>query len=180
MISDGNGGNNYSTNLINDRTGVINKASLTITANNNSRIYGDANPAFTGSISGFVNGETLEKKALPVALIIRDFQPPRLPMWVRDTKHCYRGNYSKTPLVNGTLTINKAALPVITNDKLEVPAIRSSPLTATYSGFKLGQNECLAAIYRSRQHQYNHGRWGLSDYPIGCSIKKLSDNFCKW
>ena len=36
----------------------VNKAPLTVTANNASRAVGAANPAFTASYSGFVNGET--------------------------------------------------------------------------------------------------------------------------
>jgi hypothetical protein len=42
-----------------DRTVTVNKAVLTVTANNASRPYGVANPAFTASYSGFQNGETL-------------------------------------------------------------------------------------------------------------------------
>jgi hypothetical protein len=37
---------------------TVNKAPLTVTANNASRAVGAANPAFTASYSGFVNGET--------------------------------------------------------------------------------------------------------------------------
>ena len=37
---------------------TINKANLTVTANNASRVYGAANPAFTPAYSGFVNGDT--------------------------------------------------------------------------------------------------------------------------
>src|SRR5690606_5271117 len=36
----------------------VTKASLTVTADNKSRTYGAANPAFTISYSGFVNGDT--------------------------------------------------------------------------------------------------------------------------
>jgi hypothetical protein len=37
---------------------TVNKATLTVTANDASRAYGVANPAFTASYSGFVNGDT--------------------------------------------------------------------------------------------------------------------------
>ena len=40
------------------RTFAVNKATLTATADNKTRVYGDANPAFTVSYSGFVNGDT--------------------------------------------------------------------------------------------------------------------------
>ena len=37
---------------------TVNKANLTVTANNASRVYGAVNPAFTPAYSGFVNGDT--------------------------------------------------------------------------------------------------------------------------
>ena len=37
---------------------TVNQAVLTVTANNASKVYGTANPAFTPSYSGFVNGDT--------------------------------------------------------------------------------------------------------------------------
>ncbi len=37
---------------------MVDKATLTVTANNSTRIYGVANPVFTASYSGFVNGDT--------------------------------------------------------------------------------------------------------------------------
>jgi hypothetical protein len=39
-------------------TFTIGRATLTVTANNASRVYGQANPAFSATITGFVNGET--------------------------------------------------------------------------------------------------------------------------
>jgi hypothetical protein len=38
---------------------TINKAVLTITANNASREYGDANPSFTVAYSGLLNGDVM-------------------------------------------------------------------------------------------------------------------------
>jgi len=40
---------------------VVNKVSLTVTANIASRAYGAANPAFTATYAGFVNGDTAAK-----------------------------------------------------------------------------------------------------------------------
>ena len=40
-------------------TDCIAKANLTVTADDKSRAYGAANPTFTATISGFVNGETV-------------------------------------------------------------------------------------------------------------------------
>src|SRR5207245_1410706 len=37
---------------------TVNPAPLTVTADNKTKVYGQANPAFTASYSGFVNGDT--------------------------------------------------------------------------------------------------------------------------
>ena len=50
--------NNY--NIAYSNGGLtVNKATLTVTANAQTRIYGDQNPSFTQTITGFVNGQTL-------------------------------------------------------------------------------------------------------------------------
>src|SRR5207249_1028519 len=48
---------NYTFAFVNG-TLTVNAAVVTVTANNASRAYGAANPAFTASYSGFVNGDT--------------------------------------------------------------------------------------------------------------------------
>src|SRR5205814_832361 len=48
---------NYSFSYVNGQL-TVNKAPLTVTADNQSRAYGDANPTLTFQIAGFKNGET--------------------------------------------------------------------------------------------------------------------------
>jgi hypothetical protein len=57
-VDDGNSGLNYTVSFVPVTTGVINKTSLTVTANDQSINAGEPDPAFTFSYSGFVNGET--------------------------------------------------------------------------------------------------------------------------
>jgi fibronectin-binding autotransporter adhesin len=58
-LSDPNGKlSNYTVHEA-DATLTVTPATLTVTADNASRIYGIANPAFTASYSGFVNGQDL-------------------------------------------------------------------------------------------------------------------------
>jgi hypothetical protein len=54
----GTGLTNYTIGY-NNGTLTVNPATLLVTADNTNRAYGAANPAFTASYSGFVNGETL-------------------------------------------------------------------------------------------------------------------------
>jgi hypothetical protein len=53
IIDADNGYTQYQTTV------TVDPATLTVTAANQSRVYGDADPAFTASYSGFQNGETL-------------------------------------------------------------------------------------------------------------------------
>ena len=57
VISDGNSGNNYAITYVNS-TGAINKAALTVTANNAVKTSGQPNPAFTASYSGLATGDS--------------------------------------------------------------------------------------------------------------------------
>ena len=52
------GDTNYNGAISSTLTQVVNKATLTVTANNASRAYGTANPVFTSTITGFMNGDT--------------------------------------------------------------------------------------------------------------------------
>jgi hypothetical protein len=51
------------------RTIVVNVATLTVAANNASRVYGTNNPAFTGSVTGAVSGDTYTQSYSTVATI---------------------------------------------------------------------------------------------------------------
>jgi hypothetical protein len=58
-VNDGNGGANYTVTFAAANTGTINPATLTYVADPASRNAGDPNPPFTGTVTGFVAGETL-------------------------------------------------------------------------------------------------------------------------
>jgi pimeloyl-ACP methyl ester carboxylesterase len=70
-INDGNNGNNYTvgnTNNFVNSAGVITPATLTVTADNKTKIYGQANPSLTASYNGFVNGESVSVLSSPAVL----------------------------------------------------------------------------------------------------------------
>jgi hypothetical protein len=57
-VNDGNGGNDYAVTVVTNAMGEITARPLTVTANNQSRAYGAANPSLTCTLAGFVNGDT--------------------------------------------------------------------------------------------------------------------------
>ena len=57
-VNDGNGGNNYTVTL-NYALGTITPATLTYVANANSMNFGGSVPSLSGTVTGFVGGDTL-------------------------------------------------------------------------------------------------------------------------
>ncbi|MGA9777360.1 MAG: MBG domain-containing protein, partial [Verrucomicrobiia bacterium] len=57
VVNDGNGGANYTVTTVASSAGVINPATLTVTADDKSRMCGQPNPVLTASYAGFISGE---------------------------------------------------------------------------------------------------------------------------
>ncbi|NDC61531.1 MAG: hypothetical protein EBZ60_05885, partial [Betaproteobacteria bacterium] len=99
----------------------IHKAPLTVTANNASKTYGDANPTLSTTVSGFVNGETLATSgvagtgaATTTATTATGAGTATITAGVGSLT---ANNYDFSNLVNGTLTINKANFTQVTASK---------------------------------------------------------------
>jgi hypothetical protein len=58
VIDDGNGGANYAISYVDDTTGVITPAPLSIVADSKERAEGAPNPPFTATYVGLVGGDT--------------------------------------------------------------------------------------------------------------------------
>ena len=97
------------------KTFQINKVTLTVTADNKTRVYGAANPTFTASYSGFVGGQTLATSGItgtPALSTTADANSPvgTYPI-VAALGTLSSANYNFT-FVNGTLTITQATLTI--------------------------------------------------------------------
>jgi hypothetical protein len=115
----------------------ITPASLTISADSKSMIYGSPLPALTASYTGLVNGDTAASLTTPATLT------------TTATTHSHVGNYTITTgaavdadyiisYVPGTLTITPAALIITADNKSMVFGGILPALTASYSGFVNG------------------------------------------
>src|SRR5262249_57972278 len=99
---------------------VITKATLTVSANDASRDYGDPNPTFTASYSGFKNGETLATSSvtgtpsLTTSAVATNAVPGPYPI-AATLGTLAAGNYSFT-FVNGSLTITSGTLTLTARD----------------------------------------------------------------
>ena len=140
---------NYDFTTFNTGTLTINQAHLTVTADNKTKCYGDANPTLSYSLSGFVNGETASVVSGSPTLITTATNSSPVAAYsitVVDAGTLSAANYDfpSSNFVNGTLTITKAPL-IVTDSQTQVygAAVALSP---TYSGFVLGQNVNTAGI----------------------------------
>ncbi len=131
-------------NAVNGTTVLISvtKAMLTVTANNQSRTYGAANPALTISYSGFVNSEnssvlTTAPSAATVAIgtTVVGAYPITVSGGVDD-------NYDFT-YVPGTITITKASVTAIAVDASRVYGAVNPSFAITYTGFLNGENSLV-------------------------------------
>jgi hypothetical protein len=130
--------NNYAVTT-NNGTLTINPAALTGTADSKSRIYGETNPVFTVTYTGFVNSEN--SSIVTGTLIAGTTTDTNTPVGTYPITASGQTapNYHIT-YVPGVLTINPAALLVQANDKTRAYGQTNPVLTATLSGFVNSQD----------------------------------------
>jgi len=129
---------NYSVTL-NGGTLTITPAPLLITANGTNRLYGAANPAFTASYSGFVNGDTEASLDTPVTLGTGATGANPVGAYAITASGAGDLNYSIT-YAPGTLTITPAALLVTANNTNRPYGMTNPPFTVSYGGFLNGDD----------------------------------------
>jgi hypothetical protein len=112
-VDDGNSGLNYSVTFVPVTTGTINKALLTVTANNQTLFMGGTDPAYTSSYSGFMAGET--SAVLDAAPVCGVFSPHNAVGTYPITCSGAADNDYSFSYVNGTLTVAYAHINVAIN-----------------------------------------------------------------
>ena len=116
-----------------DGTLTVTSAALTITADNQTKVYGAALPSLTASYTGFVNGDN------SVGLTTQ----PTLATTATDSSHVAGNPYAITAsgavdsdysitYVAGTLTVTTAPLTITANDQTKVYGAVLPTLTASY------------------------------------------------
>ena len=121
---------------------TITKAKLTATADNASREYGDPNPSFSVTYSGFKNSDDESVLATkPTASTTAD---AKTPVGTADItlSGAAATNYDIT-CVAGKLTITAAPLKVKADDKSRLEGTDNPELTVTYTGFKNGETAAV-------------------------------------
>ncbi len=139
----GGSDNNYDISTLNNGTLTITKAALTVTADDKSKEYGDPNPALTINYTGFVNGEDASvidtaPTASTTATSLTNVGTTAIALTGGNDD-----NYELSVLNNGILTITKATLTAIADDKEKNQGTTNPALTISYTGFKNGEDESV-------------------------------------
>lgn len=122
---------------------TINKAPLTITADNQSKTYGSMNPALTASYTGLVNGDT-DSAVTGLALATTAETASGVGYYPITLSGASAVNYDLT-LQPGTLAVNPATLTVSANSFTRSYGNANPTLTGSISGFVLGQDESIVS-----------------------------------
>jgi PKD repeat protein len=122
---------------------TVNKAKLTVTAANASRKYGDPNPMFSGTITGIKNSDEITASYSTPATPASNVGAYDIVPTLADST----GKLSNYDVIQikGTLTVSKAALSVVADDKSKVYGTVNPPLTVHYSGFVNGEDDGVLA-----------------------------------
>jgi hypothetical protein len=119
---------------------TVNKASLTVTADNESNFYGASNPTFTVSYSAFANGDTATDLGGALGFDTNAMQQSSVGSYAITPKGLTSDNYAIT-FKDGTLTINKSDLTLTAGAKSKIYGEANPTLAAGFSGYKNGDSK---------------------------------------
>ena len=140
---------------------------LTITANNASRAYGAANPVFTASYAGFVNGDTAASLTGTLSCITTAIVSSPGGTYPITCSGQTSTNYTIT-YVPGTLTVTRVPLTLTANPASMVYGTALPPFSVTGTGFLNGDtvaslSGALACVTTATPTS------PVGTYPISCS-----------
>jgi hypothetical protein len=149
---------NYAV-TINNGVLVVNPAPLTVNVDSTSRVYGDPNPAFTGTITGIKNSDPTTatySSATDPTTAVGNYP---ITATLSDAGTGTLGNYSVT-INNGTLSITPAPLTIQANDATGTAGQPFPTFTGTITGIK--NNDNITASYSTTADQTSPA----GQYPI--------------
>ena len=139
---------NYAITYANG-TLTIAKAHLTVTANNQTRYYGEDNQPLTETITGYVNGEDATSASVSGSASGSTSADAKTgagsPTINGSIGTLSAANYDFTA-ANGTLTIAKAHLTVTANNQTRYISEDNPPLTETITGYVNGETLSTSGV----------------------------------
>lgn len=138
----GGASKNYYFDKYNDGTLTIEPVSLTITPNDTKRYYGDKNPEFTLTYSGFVNNDNANSLSVaPVAICPARRESP-VGEYDITVDGAVSSNYNIT-YKTALLTVEKAPLVIQAENTTREYGTTNPEFTFKYTGFKNDEDELV-------------------------------------
>jgi hypothetical protein len=116
---------------------TVTPAVLTITANNETKAYGTANPVFTAGYAGFVNGDTAASLGGTLTFSTTATPASAVGAYPITPAGLTSSNYTIS-YVTGTLTVTPAVLTITANNQTKAYGAANPAFTAGYAGFVNG------------------------------------------
>ena len=116
---------------------TVTAATLTITANNATKIYGAALPTLSASYAGFVNGDTSASLTTQPTLSTTATAASPVGSYAVTASGAADGNYTIS-YVGGNLSVTPAALTITANNATKVYGAALPTLSASYASFVNG------------------------------------------
>ncbi|MEI7475516.1 MAG: MBG domain-containing protein, partial [bacterium] len=121
---------------------VIDQKALTVKANNTNKTYGDANPAFTASYTGFISGEDQTVLGGAIGYTTAATNTSSVNNYAISPSGLTSLNYN-IAFTNGTLTVLPKGLTVKANNANKTYGDANPQFSATYEGFITGQDKSV-------------------------------------
>jgi uncharacterized protein involved in high-affinity Fe2+ transport len=155
---------------------TVTPVGLTITANNQSKLYGAAVPALTVSYSGFVNGDSATSLTTPPTVATTALASSAVGTYPITANGAVDSNYAISYLP-GTLTVTRAALSVTADSKSKAFDAADPAFTATYAGFVNGETQAVldGTLSFTRAPGENAGTYLIT--PSGLTSANYAINF---
>jgi len=141
-VSPGNLQANYEVTLVNGTLTVL-PAPLTVTGNNATRLYGAANPLFTGTIAGLQNGDLISASFVALAGPTSPVGDYTITAGLSAATSTL-DNYNLS-ITLGTLQVLPAPLTITANNATRLYGAANPPFAGTIAGIQNGDN--IAAAY---------------------------------
>lgn len=118
---------------------------LVVTAMNAGRFYGDANPQFTGTVTGLIPGDTITVTYSSIADASSSVGNYQIVPTLNDPDN-HLGRYNVV-VNNGTLSVAPAPLSIVADDLSRASGQPNPTFTGTVTGVKNG--EAISATFAS-------------------------------
>ncbi len=152
---------------------TVNQAPLRVTADDKTKVYGQANPIFTASYSGFVLGENQSVLSGTLSLSTPATTSSNVGSYAITPSGLTSGNYAIT-FVPGTLTVSPAALTVTANSASRVYGQANPGFSGTITGIQ--NNDPITVTFTTAATpSSNVGSYGIVPILADSSTGKLAN-----